>query len=71
MGLIFVDVDSADNFFIMNYSQKSNYILSRNKDEITEDSLGGVKVFVLAGCKDKFTAAEVNIYYVIHFQLYC
>ena len=32
-----------------------------NKDEITEDTLSGAKVYVLAGCKEKFTAAEASI----------
>lgn len=31
----------------------------RNKDEITDDKLVGVRLFVLAGCRDKFSQAEV------------
>ena len=31
----------------------------RNKDEIADDKLAGVRIFVLAGSREKFSQAEV------------
>ncbi len=37
----------------------------RNRDEITDDVLAEAKLFVLAGCQEKFSAAEVRIHFTL------
>ncbi|KAK3591240.1 hypothetical protein CHS0354_010606 [Potamilus streckersoni] len=50
----------SNGYKTLNRKLRSTWKIVINKEEITAEKLSGARIFVLAGCREKFTAAEFD-----------
>ncbi|KAL4235510.1 Intraflagellar transport protein 52 [Mactra antiquata] len=51
----------SSGFKTLNRKLRSTWKININKDEITDDKLAGCRMFVLGGCREKFSQAEFDV----------